>query len=340
MTQNQHYVPKLLLRGFLSRDAKRAAKEQVHVLDLIEKRYFTPSIENIMAENKYNEFKINEENIAEIETALSKIEGYIAPLIKRIREEKILEQSAQIHQDLAYFVALQFIRTKKTRLFPKRIYEKLRNSIVKMGFDPSKVDGLHDFDSDELKKFHSSHQVKMIDKYAEMISDKVFFLMAPPINGTFYVSDHPVVLHTDEPKNFYNQGLGLGTPYIQIHLPLSAEIMLCAYDAAILGQLKKQYDLGLKELQQLSLGRFMRREISKEQMKYVIDGFHESSPINSFLNAIKLGNPISIDNEHLKCYNSLQVFQAERFVIDPDGRFDVAKEIIAEGDLNLSKLGE
>lgn len=54
--QHQHYVPQLLLRGFLSREASRAAKEQVHVYDMVERRQFTPPIGKIMGERRYNDF--------------------------------------------------------------------------------------------------------------------------------------------------------------------------------------------------------------------------------------------------------------------------------------------
>ena len=40
--QHQHYVPQLLLRGFLSRDPAKAAKDQVHVFDLEAGTQFTP----------------------------------------------------------------------------------------------------------------------------------------------------------------------------------------------------------------------------------------------------------------------------------------------------------
>jgi ethanolamine utilization cobalamin adenosyltransferase len=88
--QHQHYVPQLLLRGFLSRDPAKAAKDQVHVFDLEAGTQFTPSITNIMGERRYNDFWVDEETLATVEPAAGRIESHVAPLVDRIRAEKHL----------------------------------------------------------------------------------------------------------------------------------------------------------------------------------------------------------------------------------------------------------
>mgnify|MGYP001546276816 CR=1 FL=1 len=93
--QHQHYVPQLLLRGFLSRDSARAAKEQVHVFDLIENREFTPPVSKVMGERRFNDFWIDDESLTSIEPAAGDLETRVAPLIERIRTQKRLERTVE-----------------------------------------------------------------------------------------------------------------------------------------------------------------------------------------------------------------------------------------------------
>ena len=61
--QNQHYVPKFVLRQFLTEgDGGR-----VHVYDKHTDRAFVTSIRNIMAERRFNEFAFDEDYIASFE---------------------------------------------------------------------------------------------------------------------------------------------------------------------------------------------------------------------------------------------------------------------------------
>ncbi len=50
--------------------------------------------------------------------------------------------------------------------------------------------------------------------------------------------------------------------------------------------------------------------------------------ISPLVEAVRAGRPIEIMAEQLQFYNSLQAFQAHRYVVDPDGQFKVAREMI------------
>lgn len=328
--EHQHYVPQLLLRGFLSRDPIRAKKEQVHVFDLIEQRGFTPPVAKIMGERRFNEFWFDEETLATIEPATSRLESHVAPLIERIRTEKRLERTREEIADLALLMAFQFIRTKKMRLLPDRLDAQIRSHVRKLGFDPQKVHGLLELDEESLKREHVRHQVKNLNQYASLIAEKEFFLMQPPRGRTFYLGDHPVVLHNDEPRTLHRGHLGIGAAYIQIYLPLAADVMLCAYDKAVFGQLMIVRDEGLKDLQRNALANLMRASISPDQMKQAVQEFSKMSPVTALIEQVRNGNPILIGAEQLECYNSLQALQAHRFVVDPDGRFAIAREVIVD----------
>lgn len=328
--EHQHYVPQLVLRGFLSRDAARAAKEQVHVFDLDTGDTFTPSITKIMGENRYNDFWLDEETQATIEPAAGLIENHIAPLVERIRAEKRLERTPEEFGNLALFMAFQFIRTKKMRLLPERMHKRLTEHVKKMGLDPAEVQGLDPLDEDALKLLHVRNQVDGLEKYTKLVAEKEFFLMTAPEGSTFYLGDHPVVLHNDEERRGMFGGLGLAVPYIQIYLPLSAEVMLCAYDPAVLGQLMRSGDEGINEVARHALTLLRRGQITAKQMKEAVDSRREAEPITPIIKAIRAGEPVAVGSEQVQCYNSLQSFHAHRFVIDPDGKFEVARGMMEE----------
>lgn len=71
-------------------------------------------------------------------------------------------------------------------------------------------------------------------------------------------------------------------------------------------------------------------EIIAAQMKQVLDTANALDPTKAFIEAIRAGEPIEVQSEQVQCYNSLQAFQAHPFVVDPDGRFEVAKGMISE----------
>jgi hypothetical protein len=330
VAQHQHYVPRLLLRGFLSHDHKKSSKNQVHVLDLETGKKFTASIDNIMGERRFNDFWVDEENLATIEPAVGRIESHVAPLIRRIRREKYLERTPEETGNLATLLAFQFIRTKKMRLLPASINEQLAAHVRKLGFDPGEVEGLETLDEETLKRQHVSHQVRSLTEYSRIIADKEFFLMVAPAGSSFYVSDHPVILHNDEDRRGAMSGLGLAVHYIQIYLPLSAEVMLCAYDKAIFGRLMQSNEEEIKKIRADALGRLIREEITAAQMKKALDNIKAFDFTTPFIKAIREGQPIAVGREQVQFYNSIQTFQAQRFVIDPHGSFWVAEKMIPE----------
>ena len=329
--QHQHYVPKLLLRGFLSGDPERAVKEQVHVLDLEAGKSFPTSIDNIMGERRFNEFWVDDDVLATIEPWTGRIESHLAPIIERIRARKTLERTPEEIANLAFLMAFQFVRTKGMRLMPERIDAQLRRHVKRMGFDQAKVDGLMNLDEEGLKKEHIRHQVQNLEKYVEIMAEKEFFLMTPPDGRSFYIGDHPVVLHNDEPRTVHTGHLGIGAAYIQIYLPLSSDVLLCAYDKAVLGQMMKASDEARnKEVAGYALSKLIAGEISAAQMKQAIDAARDLDPVAAMIKAIRTGQPMAVGPEQVQCYNSLQAFFAHRFVIDPDDSFAVARDMIGE----------
>lgn len=328
--EHQHYVPQLLLRGFLSQIGNEAQKEQVRVFDLECKQSFPTSITNIMGERRFNEWWIDEDTIATIEPATNQIESELAPLIKTIRSEKRLNITPENIANLALLMAFQFIRTKKMRLMPERLNQQLFAHVKRMGLDPAKVDGLVDWDKDSLKLQHVKQQVENLAEFTKIMMDKVFFVMTPPVGKSFYIGDHPVVLHSDEKRRGVMAGLGIGVPFIQIYLPLSHDVLLCAYDRAVLGGLMRSRDEEMNRGTGEALKLLMQGKITAVQMKGFVEEAKLYDAVGPLIDTIRAGRPVACDVEQVDAYNSLQVFHAHRFIVDPSGKFDVASEMIAE----------
>ena len=298
-SQHQHYVPKLLLRGFLSRDAKRADKTQVHVFDFENERSFPVSIDNIMGETRFNDFWVDDETLASIEPWTSRVESHVAPLVERIRANKTLERTGEELADLSLLVAFQFVRTKKMRLLPDRLDAQMRKHVRSMGFNTTRIEGLFDLDADGLKREHIRHQVQNIERYTKIIADKEFFLMTAPAGHSFYIGDHPVVLHNDEPRTVHTGHLGIGAAYIQLYLPLSSDVLLCAYDKAVLGQMMKASgEARDKEVAGYALSKLIAREISVAQMKSAIEAARDLDPVAAMVKAIRDRKSTRLNSSH------------------------------------------
>lgn len=283
-----------------------------------------------MGERRYNEWWIDEETIATIEPATGQMESELAPLIEKIRIEKRLEITTANKANLALLMAFQFIRTKKIRLMPERLNQQLVAHVQRMGLDPAKVQGLVNWDKESLKRQHVKHQVEGLENFTKIMMEKVFFVMTAPAGKSFYLSDHPVTLHSDEERRGVLMGLGIGVPFVQIYLPLSHDVMLCAYDPAVLGGLMLARDEEMDRGRGEALKLLLQGRITAEQMKCFVEEAKHHDLIGPLIDKIRTGEPVACDIDQVDAYNSLQVFHAHRFVVDPAGKFNVVPEMLVE----------
>src|ERR1700755_2511985 len=111
MTQNQHYVPKFILRQFCA----NSDTERVAVYDKQSDKTFVTSIRNVMAENRFNDFLFDDDWIVSFEPIACAAEDQVLPTYKKLLERRRLDNSPQEKAALAFFVAFQFLRTKGHR---------------------------------------------------------------------------------------------------------------------------------------------------------------------------------------------------------------------------------
>lgn len=324
-----------MLKGFLN----DRGKEQVTVFDMDEDVIFHASVKRIMGETRYNDFWVDDETLVSIEPIACDIENLVAPMIQRIREQCTIEIDAEEHGRLALLMAFQLMRTKETRQIPVRWTAQMRKAVSRMGFNPDKVDGLSELDENELKLTHARQQIKSLPEIAALFAEKVYFLASSPEGTPFYIGDHPVVMHNDHYKSGFGRGLGLKAPFVQGYLPLSDSLMLCAYSKEVLGSIMRNRDEALRKEQLSALRAVRDGTMAPQQMKGLLESYKRTDPVEPIITAVNTGAPVLLDVEQVQFYNSLQAFYAHRFVVAPDGNFDVAREMLEEREKSRKALG-
>jgi hypothetical protein len=211
--ENQHWVPKLLLRNFV--DAGRVYCFDIHK-DEIKKR--PPKY--AASEAGFNDFEINGKTVS-FEDKLGKIETKAAPVLKRIISAQSLVGLTPIdRQHVARFIAAQSIRTKA-------FYEGLADKPPREAFGAT------------FKYMWHSSVVTAIE-----IARRHWALMVIEGDEVFYLGDNPVVLQrTRDPKDGTN--LGFDVPGVEAFLPLSPKCALYMPCSATSHEIIGRYDAAM-----------------------------------------------------------------------------------------------
>lgn len=215
--KNQHYVPKVLLKNFSSKDSfiwaydKDAKKKDWKA---IKQR----PINRVASENYfYDQIENNKEFSFEYE--LSKIEREIAPIIEKLVTNKNINVITNIEREkVSYFVAVQFLRTKwRLKMIKEQTLDF--NQKIKEAFGTNE----EQLDSKSLwfSLFEASRE------FSVSINNKVWFLGES--KNLFYISDNPVVLQNTINNGSIRGALGLDSYGIEIYLPLTDSLILCMF---------------------------------------------------------------------------------------------------------------
>ncbi len=224
-TKKQHYVPRFLLRNFISNGGKG---KHLFVYEKRTGKTFRTSPENIAHENWF--YKIGD-NCYENEFA--ELESEVAPIIKKIiQEESIRSLTLEERVLISKFTIIQFTRTrgavddyKNTLLLPS-----LRWGIKKLiehGKIPPHPKGLDiddiplEINDDYAKASVLSIGAQSTLKYSETLALRKWVLFECGKDETFIIGDNPVIL-----DNQTGDLLGLMVPGIEIYIPLSSSYLL------------------------------------------------------------------------------------------------------------------
>ena len=319
--KNQHYVPRFILRNFLVNEAK----EQVSVYDKHTDRVFTTSIDNIMAENRFHDFVFDGSHLS-LEPAMTKLEQSVLPVYQRIIETRRLDKTPDEKAALAFLIAFQFARTKGARHRLQEVHEQFSSKLRSMGINPEDLKGWEPATEATIKQADLEGLIDSLADFTTALLDKDFSLGEASPNRRFYLGDNPVCLNNARPAGSWGN-IGLAVEGIEIYLPLSSSLMLCAWCPTLLCEIRAtRQELFQKAKPQL-LGLLLAGHITSDDMKNELDrlrGVHQ--PADELIDSIEAGRPHLSDGRNMDYYNSLQTANAyPTYVVCQRSDFELAK---------------
>jgi hypothetical protein len=193
--ENQHWVPKFLIRNFADSDGR------VFCLDIHIDQVTKPPPKHAASEKGFNDFQVAGQ-VLSFEDQLEKIETRAAPIIQRIvRERQLTALDPEDRRRIAEFVAAQSFRTKA-------FYEGLSIKTDRNAF---------------ARRF--SLLLDGIVVVADEIAGRHWVLMVTHDDDAFYLGDNPAVLQrTENPCDGSN--LGFDVAGVEAFLPLAPHCAL------------------------------------------------------------------------------------------------------------------
>lgn len=322
--QNQHYVPKFILRNFSSPNRE----EYVWVYDKHTDRVFETPMRNILAERRFHDFTIGDDNFS-FEPIIGKIEDFVLPHYASVVKNGFLTRSSEEIEALSFLIAFQMLRAKAHRDSFIQLDAAVRAKFERAGDTMENIDGWSSLTEDRLKALHMGSLIKGIEEFSYLISMKRFFIIEAETNSKFYLGDNPVFMDN---KNDYGPygNLGLSVRGIQIYMPLSSNLMIAAYCPTIIEEFKTELDKFEQLTRSLALSNVMRGIFSTAQCKSYIETHILNAPAKNLIDAIEGMIPLKSSADNMEYYNAHQAMQASRFLICKNANFKLAKEVNKE----------
>lgn len=235
----QHYVPRFYLRNFARQDGSVFFTT---CFDKSTQQSFATNIDKIGAEKYFydsdgDRSQLIERQLGRFETSFN--EAYTS-LIKR---QQIKALSPEQLNSLAYFIAVQEVRTRE---FREGIEDMARQLHKRLSADRLSTELRRSLESmkgaEFSKEFQLDFMIEKVPNLAAIIRNLKWVLLVNETGKPYWTSDHPV--------NRYNSvnlapfgNLGLLSPGIEIYFPLTTHLALCVCDPVIFGQLPDHNEL-------------------------------------------------------------------------------------------------
>jgi hypothetical protein len=309
----QHYVPKSLLRRFVD-----PANRRVHVFDKLTGNSFPSNPDKVGARNNYYNFEFGDAEIS-IEKALGNLESRAAAHIASIiRDGHLHLEDERERADLAAFFAVQLVRTPAQEATSQEAFSRMETWLRAQGM----ADSFFAFDTNLGSKENArrAEQIKMVHRAPEMLGphfvEKDWVLLSTDRSSRFLLGDHPLTMHNS--RDYAPRGnLGVRVAGIELYCPLSPKFALamhCPTNAV--------------ELEETVLKRaHMPWEHALRDPEI---GLRPWGPAVAFLQAVRMGTPLSSEPTNVTFLNSLQIASAERFLFASLNDFSLATEMIAQ----------
>jgi len=294
----QHYVAQMLTLGFET----EPGSNQVYVFDKRDGRTFATNVANIAAERGFYDL-----GTSTLDTGMTRADSAAAAIIDTIREHQSLAATPPADRHtLAEFVVLQFLRTRGFQERFKHTGQSLVEAVRRHGMEPPEEWEEH------LKTERAREQSlrvipEFLPEFLPHLLDKDLLLYKTESAVPFSISDNPVALYnTTNDGDGIRGTLGFAVRGIEIYLPISKTLTL-AYFCPSLGMAFERLQSNLHGIGGL---------FSEEAFYY--------------LQSRDTGKAMTLSPENVRFQNSLQIRNAERFVLSSRDDFADAANMVAE----------
>lgn len=319
----------MLQEAFASAGA--GAKSQLFVFDKSSEKTFRTSPENVLKERDFNTFEADGVTYC-LEEGFGQIEDRAAPVFRKIIEARSLaglsdEETAAI----LVFVALQKVRGTNTRASMTDMFDQIRERIRAEGQDAATVSQIGAFDDPEEVKLSALSLVgDNLGDFAKSYTNKVMILLEAVPRETFLLGDTPVVLANHNDTYPYGN-LGLEVVGIEIYMPIAPNLTLAFWCPSIVEMMGAAHLATIAKVRLLeplaTLGMGPQANAARAALP---EARQRMAKVGADLEAINAKSPLITDGPHMEYLNSLQVGQAERYVLSSTGDFTFVKRMISD----------
>lgn len=292
-TENQHWVPKLLLKKFADSDGR------VFRLDVATNEVTKPPPKRAASAAGFNDHEIDGQ-ILSFEDRLEKVETKAAPVLQRIIDTQTLAGlTAKERKKVADFVAAQSFRTEA-------FYKGLESQPSRQNFGPL------------FKRLWESAFI-----LSARIENRHWALMVIESDEIFYLGDQPVVLQrTMTPTDGSN--LGFDVEGVEAFMPLSPKCALYMPCRSISDERIGQYNAAM------DLHRAVRSSVLRggpggtKELAMAQDVIRKTSELYQ---AFTSGSPIKAQLPHIENLNYLQCSWAHSGIFSNRRDFTFARHV-------------
>jgi hypothetical protein len=333
--ENQHYVPKVLLRNFASNVGAKAGKEKIWLFDKSRDLTANPNIRNIAAQFGFYDLKRGDFEFS-IERPLGAVEDAVkSVLVKMMQQRSCAELSVEERAWFSIFCGVQFVRVENFRDQTKTFNAAVENLIRKSGGDPAQVQGYAQMNDEDVKEFSIQFLLRSLKEFPNHFAAKHWFIMEAAAGHTFYIGDNPIVLHNNRDFGPYGN-LGLALPGIEIYLPISPTLTVAMWEFSQLPMFEKHLADARHTREQLLELRLTGCEAEIAGLMEKAD--QSIAQLETLTAAMKDNTRVTATPENVMFMNSLQVMYASRFVMSSEREFALAKRMCEDDPSYRSSL--
>ncbi|MBB1352336.1 MULTISPECIES: DUF4238 domain-containing protein [unclassified Pseudoalteromonas] len=337
ITINQHYVPRLLLEGFRVNSAhEKLAK--VNVLRISNnKLLYNQSVKEVFSQNYFYDKDNVIENFIE-----SHIETPSSELINQFRSGVFHSLNIDC-QCLTKFLCCQLMRTQEVLNESLRYSEEHTYHLAEELLQQNEI--AYDDDIRELFSLEFQDRDAKRSVITQLVLDSVliskgmedlrFHILVNKTSEDFIISDHPVIKYNWFYKDLNTLGVaGLMNKGVQLFLPLSHRLYLCAYDSGVYKYGSKNSDvsevLSLKDVRFLNTIQVRNANdlvtlgggLDENGLRQLVTKYHDKK-----INVVdSLGLGMTDTSSHVERTVFAAVYYTQRNLFDKPSFFKVLKK--------------